>query len=401
MFCPYCGRDISDRTTICPHCRGFVSEAMIATYYEDQSPERDFAYGYAAGSQPMPEEPKRRKWPIIVVLLLLVAIIAAIVIPLAQEAASANSTDHRVTFLLKTPGYNDEATALPVHVEGTETDGATYDEMIYLDGGGNGVSLNPGEYTLTFPGGSILASGTVLVAPDKASLKVTVPEGLARNEFVQVPTSEAITYQAIAPLNLTDETLDAVYEYAVQAPNDNGKANKLRDNAKKVREEAVAKREADINAIEKEATGKLKVSVGDEAKFVGTLEINTAEEVASRLGDENIAWNLAGQKLAILWLDKPRKVTVETSYSDEYDGYSGYYYDSEDGQTYVETQEYTVKCLVFNTDVEGIYSAGDDGSLAAYDGKQVLAVGHIELPYDWTSGLISPIVLANPTLETL
>ena len=400
MLCPYCGRGISDRTTICPYCRGFVSEAMIATYYEDQNPQRDFAYGYAAENQPVFEEPKRRKWPIVVALLVLLALVSVVVVPLAQEAASSNRSDHRVTFLLKTPGYNDEATAIPVHVQGTKTDGATYDEMVFLDGGGNGVSLEPGEYTLAFPGGSILASGTVLVAPKNASLQVTVPEGLARNEFVQVPTSEAVTYQVIAPLDLTNKTLNAVYKYAVQDPNDNGKADRLRDNAKKVREEAVAKREADINAIEKEATGKLKVSIGDEAKFVGTLEINTAEEVANRLNDENIAWNLAGQKLAILWLEKPRKVTIETSYTDEYDGY-GYYYDETDGQTYTDTQEFEVKCLVLNTDVEGIYSGGDDGSLTAYDGKQVLATGHIEFPYDWTSSLISPIMLANPMLETL
>ena len=401
MYCPYCGRVIQTRTTICPYCHGFVSEAMIAAYYEDQNPQRDFAYGYAPGNAPAIEEPKRRKWPIILVLILLLAAVAALCIPLAQEAMSANRTDHRVTFLLKTPGYNDEATAIPVHVKGTETDGTAYEETVYLDGGGNGVSLEPGKYKLTFPGGSILSTGTVLVAPPKASLKVTVPEGLAKNEFVQVPTDEAIAYQAVAPLDLTDKTLDKVFKYAEKAPNDNGKAAKLRDNAKKVREEAIAKREADLAAIEKEATGKLKVSIGDEAKFVGTLEINTAEEVAARLGDENIAWNLGEQKLAILWLEKPRKVTVETSYSDDYNYYNDYYYDSEDGQTYTDTQEYEVKCLVFSTDVDGIYSSGDDGMLAAHDGKKVLATGHIEMPADWTSSLISPIALANPTLENL
>ena len=126
---------------------------------------------------------------------------------------------------MKTPGYNDDATAIPVHVTGTTADGSAYDQMVYLDGGGNGVVLDPGEYQLSFPGGSILANGTVLVAPKKKTLDVTVPDGLARNEFVQVPTDEAMTYKAVAPLDLTDETLDAVYEYAVQAPNDNGKAD--------------------------------------------------------------------------------------------------------------------------------------------------------------------------------
>ena len=403
MFCPYCGRNIPNHTTICPYCRGFVSEAMIASYYQytqenTASEAPDYTYGAAAGY--VPEQPKRRKWPIVIVLLLVLAIAAVIAVPLFQEATASSRTDHRVTFLLKTPGYNDEATALPVQVTGTKADGTAYDTTVYLDGGGNGVALEPGEYTLTFLGGSILSNGTVLVAPNKATLEVTVPTDLARNEFVQVPTSKAITYKAVAPLDLKDKTLDKVYAYALQAPNDNGKADKLRANAIKARETAIAKHEEAQKAIEKKASGKLKVSLGDEAQFVGTMEINTADEVAKRLGDENIGWNFEGQTLAVLWLDKPRKVTVETSTTDEYDGYN-LYFDQDDGSTYTETQEFSVSCLLLHSDVEGVYAAGDDGSLAAHDGQRVLATGKVGYPSDWSSSLVSPIVLINPDLEYL
>jgi hypothetical protein len=91
---------------------------------------------------------------------------------------------------------------------------------------------------------------------------------------------------------------------------------------------------------------------------------------------------------------------VETSTADEYDGYD-MYFDEEDGMTYTDTQEYEVKCLVFSTDVEGIYSAGDDGTLSSHDGKHVLATGRVNIPSDWTSSLISPITLANPTITDL
>ena len=77
------------------------------------------------------------------------------------------------------------------------------------------------------------------------------------------------------------------------------------------------------------------------------------------------------------------------------------YYDTQDGHTYTTTEEYDVKCLVLNSDLEGIYSVGDDGTLSAHDGKKVLAEGTIEMPTDWASSLISPIMLANPTLEDL
>ena len=402
MYCPYCGRDIPQNTTICPACHGLISEAKMAAYFQGQSEDSINEYSRATVERQLAEKQPRRIWPIIVAVAVVLALLVAfIAVPLIQESVASARTDHRVTFLLKTPGYNDEATAIPVHVTGTKANGSTYDEITYLDGGGNGVSLEPGEYQLSFPGGSILANGTVLVAPKKKTLDVTVSEDLVHNEFVQIPTDKAISYKAVSPIDLTDETLDAVYEYAAQAPNDNGKADKLRANAIQARQEALDKREATTEAIEKEATGKLKVSLGDEAKFVGTVEINTAEEVAKRLKNDDIMWNMAGQTLAVLWLDKTRKVTVETTMSDEYDGYSGYYYDSEDGSTYAETQEFDVKCLVLNPDVEGTYTAGDDGSLTALAGKRVLAVGHINFPEDWASSQVSPIELANPTLEDL
>ena len=404
MYCPYCGRDIPTRTSICPACRGVVSEAMMAAYYSDPKPaekaSRAPEYTYETVQQQEYEEPKRRKWPLIVALVFLLAIVAFIVTPLIQESMSANRTDHRVTFVMKTPGYNDEATAIPVHVSGTQSNGAAYDKMVFLDGGGNGIVLEPGEYTLDFPGGSILANGTVLTAPKKTTINVSIADDLPRNAFVQVPVDTAVTYKAVSPIKLSDKVLDGVYEYAVQDPNDNGKADKLRENAKKVREEAIAKREKDAAAIEKEATGKLKVSEGDEAKFVGTLEIQTAEEVAAKSGDESIGWNLGGQKLAVLWLEKTRKVTVETAYSDDYDGYEGYY-DEEDGQTYTNSQEFQVKCIILNTDVEGVYSAPDDGTLSSHEGKTVLAEGHVYLNTDWASSSVSPITLADPMLEDL
>ena len=401
MYCPYCGRDIPQNTTICPACHGLISEATMAAYFQGQSADSINEYSRATVERQLAEKQPRRVWPIIVAVAVVLALLVAfIAVPLIQESVASARTDHRVTFLLKTPGYNDEATAIPVHVTGTKANGSAYDEITYLDGGGNGVSLEPGEYQLSFPGGSILANGTVLVAPKKKTLDVTVPDGLARNEFVQVPTDKAITYQAIAPLDLTDEVLDAVYEYAAQAPNDRGKADRLRENAMQVRADEIEKKEAHAAAIEKEATGKLKVSLGDEAKFIGTLEINTAEEVANRLGDESIMWNLEGQTLAVLWLDKTRKVTVETSMTDEYDG-GELYFDEDDGMTYTDSQQYEVKCLVLNSDVEGIYGGGDDGTLTAHAGKRVIATGRVNMPDDWASSLVSPIMLANPTIENL
>ena len=333
---------------------------------------------------------------IIVAFIALVAL--ALAIPLVQESIAANRSDHRVTFLLKTPGYNDDATAIPVQIDGTLSNGSGYSELVYLDGGGNGVVLDPGQYTLHFPGGSILANGTVLVAPNDAELDVEVAEDLPRNAFVQVSTKKAISYKAVSPIDLTDDTLETVYEYAVQNPNDHGKAGTLRDNALAARTTAQDKQAEDTAALVKEASGKLDVTPGDEVKFVGTIKIQTAAEVASELNDDNILWNLDGFTLAVLWLDKTRKVTMDTSssYNSMYD-----YSDIDGTSDMVTSEDYKVKCIALSTDVEGLYSSGDDGTLSAYEGKHVLVTGHIYLSEDWSSSLVSPITLTNPSFEVL
>ena len=408
MLCPYCGRDIADNTTICPACHGIVSEANFAGSAAQYAPSQ-YSHRNRKKRRPISqslegfgpeslEKPRNRKIAIGVVLAFVVLVALFFAVPLVQENLAQNRIDHRVTFLLKTPGYNDDATAIPVQVDGTLSDGESYSELVFLDSGGNGVVLEPGNYTLTFPGGSILSNGTVLVAPDDAKLEVEVAEDLPRNAFVQVSTDDAVSYKAVSPIDLTDETLEAVYEYAVQDPNDHGKANTLRENALSERTAAQEKQAEDTAALEKEANTALDISPGDEAKFVGTIKIQTAEEVASELNDDNILWNLGGHTLAVLWLDKTRKVTMDTStsYNSMYD-----YSDIEDTSNMVTSSTYKVKCIALSTDVDGLYSSGDDGTLTAYEGKRVLVTGHVYLTEDWSSSLVSAITLTNPTFEVL
>ena len=411
MFCPYCGHGIADNATICPSCNGLVSEAIMASSYQNELGKHSRA-NYA--QQPDPRDydsaelgnvkledfnkPRRFKWRYPVIGVIVLALLLFLVVPLAQEAISSTKDMHRVTFLLKTTGYNDDATAIPVQVTGTNSSGFVYDELVFLDGGGNGVVLEPGQYTLTFPGGSFLSNGKVLLAPEDAKLEVTVPEGLARNEFVQVPTKDAITYTVVSPIDVTDEQLNTVYEYAAKNPADHGKANTLRADIESKREQAKSEKAESDASVEKEASGDLKVSVGDEAKFIGTFDIISAEDAAEKLDDQSIYWNMAGQTLAVLWLDEERTVTVESTTSSDY-SYNYYYYDQNTGQTTTSSQEYQVKCLVFNTDVEGVYTAADDGTLTAYDGKRVLVTGRVNLTSDWESSLLTPITLSSPEFE--
>ena len=42
-----------------------------------------------------------------------------------------------------------------------------------------------------------------------------------------------------------------------------------------------------------------------------------------------------------------------------------------------------------------------NGTLTAHAGKRVIATGRVNMPDDWASSLVSPIMLANPTIENL
>lgn len=358
------------------------------------NPAIEVAPALYAASKP---ERKKRNWPLIILLVLAAALILAVAVPLVREQISAGSDAHRVTFVMRAPGYSGEATAIPVDVSGTQSDGTAFDLTVYLDGGGNGIVLEPGDYTLSFPGGSILPNGTVLVAPQDLQLQVNVPQDLPHSAFVQVPPDQVVEYSAVAPADVTDELLGSVCLYAMADPSDHGKAEELRENAVKAREEAIEQRQEHTAEVEKDATGPLTVSVGDSASFVGTMQICSPEDASARLEDDNIQWNYYGRTLAILWLDEPRELTLQ----DPQRAGEGWYDDNGEyhEQEFYE-ENYTMTCLLMSNDVEGLYSYSetDDTWLSAYDGQRVLVSGKVSSP-DWVDSQVSPIILANPTIS--
>lgn len=351
----------------------------------------------APPADPRSERPNRGRvpsGPSRILILLVTGLIALGLVVVGWFSCTHNAAgadEHRVTFALHAPGYNGQASSLPVQVKGTSNAGREIDKLVFLDSGGNGVILPAGNFTLTFPGGSFLASGTVLRAPEDYALEIEVPEGLAKNEFYQVSLENVVTYEAITPLNATDEIIEQVYTYASQNPSERTKVDELRDNAKAKHEEAVAKNNEDSEALLKKASRPITAVTGDNVDFVGTIRILTAEELGEALGDENIMWNFAERSVAILWLDEMREVTMEPD--------AGGYNYSESGDPIAD--EYEVSQLLLNTDITGVYGEPDDGTLAAFDGKHVLVSGKITRTADWASSQIAPVSVLNPEIEEL
>lgn len=427
MQCPKCGREMPDYALFCGHCglslahdnahdsgKGEADPSLAGfsiEHWEAIPSATADASAQSPASAPSPQDsvpepaPKPSFWvrhwkvPLAVLLVIAAIVLVAFAVPVVQEQVSMHSDRHHVTFVIRAPGYNDDATPLPVKVEGATAGGRLYSETVFLDGGGNGVVLEPGDYTLSFPGGSILANGTALLPPETV-LEINVPQGLPRNEFVQLPPDQAVEYLAVSPLDTTQEMLNDIYLTASSNPLDNGKAEELRDNALLAHEDAISKKDEHTAQVQQNAMGPLTVSVGDSARFVGTLEICSPEDVSARLEDENIQWNYYGRTLAVLWLDEPRDLSL---INHAIYGGSGWY--DEEGYYHEDafyTEHYQMRCLLLDDDVEGVYSygEGDDGTLSGLNCRHVLVSGKVGLP-DWSGSLVSPVILANPTFETL
>lgn len=400
MLCPECGSEMPDFAAFCGSCGTKLSPSM-----EPPASASEPASDPASAQVPVTEKSAviaflKNHIGYVVLAIVLAALLAFIAVPLIREQVSTIRDEHHVTFVMHAPRYNDHATAIPIRVTGTKADGAPYDKMLYLDGGGNGVVLQPGTYTLSCVGGSILENGTLLLAPEDVQLQVEVPQGLPRNAFVQVPPDQYFEFRAVSPADIDEKTLEYVYMIAAANPADNGKAEKLRDNALEIHKQAAATNEEKRAALNETATGPLTVSVGDTARFVGTLQLCSPEEVAERLQDESVTWNYYGRRLAVLWLDEPRQVTRE--YPEQTGDYGWY---DDEGAYHPENmyrERYEMRCLLLSNDVDGIYSyaEGDDGTLAGLDGRRVLVTGKVSSP-DWADSQISPITLANPQFEAV
>lgn len=223
-----------------------------------------------AESEPAPA-PKKKRTKLVVGIVLAVVIVCAGVgagvwWKLDQDAKQA-AWDYAHTSLVTlvtvdAPGFDEQATAIPVKVVGTDLDGNAVDEVQYLRPGSMQVETLAGNYTLSFPGGYFTGDGTVVKAPDTTlSINPAVDENADTSEPASNVNGSAnpdapIVFAEVDDLEASPEVIEDIAQWAGQDANDNGKAESLSGKATDAHDEAVAaeeKRKAEEEAARKAA----------------------------------------------------------------------------------------------------------------------------------------------------
>lgn len=158
--------------------------------------------------------------------------------------------EHGVVIKVNGDGWDTSAgsSRLPVHVEGTDSQGEKVDEAQYATSDGHGINLRQGNYVLSVPASPIAADGTVFsVSNTQVEVSFTTKE---EGSEIDATGRGGFELTPVDALDVTDEQINKAYEYASKDTTDGAPdADALKAAATKRRDDAVAaKKEADAKA---------------------------------------------------------------------------------------------------------------------------------------------------------
>jgi len=138
----------------------------------------------------------------------------------ASAAYDAAHERHAVVFKVDAAEYSDAtATKIPVHVAGSDVDGAAVDEDAYVDAEGRGVELAEGIYAITVVTSPLTSDGTVYDVPT-TSWDVTIGTDAGAGADVDA-TSQPIALSPVSDYTaVSDETIQRMYDYASKSGTD-------------------------------------------------------------------------------------------------------------------------------------------------------------------------------------
>jgi len=288
MFCPNCGKAVPDGAIFCKECGArithIVSDASTPSASQAQTPQlaaqepalqtpqwapstqtpqqapSAYAPQQTYAVPPSANNKSKRTRTILIVIIAAVVLLAGgiggyLVFRNAQQQAAAQAaaeaayneahTRHAVVFKVDAQGYADAtASKIPVHVTGTDLDGATVDEGGYVDAEGEGLSLLRGTYTVTVVVSPLTSDGTVYDVPS-TSWNVTVGDDVEPGATVDA-TAQPITLTVIGDITaLTDDQIARIYDCAVGSGMDAATAGTYRDTLTSARQAAIDEKKAE------------------------------------------------------------------------------------------------------------------------------------------------------------
>lgn len=218
VFCRHCGASIPDEAQFCPVC----GESLEKRSGGAPGGNLDPVVPTAAQAEQEPPAPRRGGYGRAV----LVGLIAALVIGAAaggylwarndreRAAYEAVHGAHAVVIPLTSTSFDSNTgTRLPVHVTGTNADGAV-DEVQFVNSDGTGLELARGTYQLDWPASPIGADGTLYAVPASGGT-LAIGDDVQPGDPVTLQADQQLSVEAVQdPTQVTDEQMDAAKRYA-------------------------------------------------------------------------------------------------------------------------------------------------------------------------------------------
>ena len=224
-----------------PREGNFIPTVAIPTVSSANDEGVDASDG--AGKPPS-AKPKARKPLIIGIVAAAIAVVAVVlgVFISGNLVPAPTSTVVNVRLSIDAPGYDSKDSALPVEVKGTTSSGSAYDQVFFIDPGGNGVELAPGSYSLAVKASPLLDNGNLYAVPS-GTLSFEIPQAVQDGATFEVPNG-TITLSYASPADITDTQIDSSYDMAITSGFDKATADAYKKALIKNRDEAVAAKKA-------------------------------------------------------------------------------------------------------------------------------------------------------------
>ena len=166
-----------------------------------------------------------------------------------RQQVVVKSGEVEITLPVKAPKLDDQGSRVPLRISGKNPNGSTYDSSTYVEYDGGAITLPPGSFTVYTAESPIAGDGTMYVLPaEEDCLTIDVSENL---EVSASSSDFTIKLETMSAIDVSDELIERARAWVENDPERKGDADRLAEQARKKRDEAIASEKA--RAAEAEA----------------------------------------------------------------------------------------------------------------------------------------------------
>lgn len=191
----------------------------------------------------------------------------------AEKVAAEKRLSHQVILPVSAPGLDAGGSRIPLRITGTDFEGNTINESVYVSHDGAGISVPKGSYELTVLASPIASDGTVYEIP-AGTFTFEVPDTQPNGSDYQA--SGTLAFMPLDPADAVD-ALEQALQFARNDPEMSADAVSALSEAANAKVAAAQSQAAHDEAVRKAQADGLTV-------LSGTVHVMTAAELAEMQG---------------------------------------------------------------------------------------------------------------------